>query len=216
MKIIFGGSFDPVHVGHLRVATELSELFNGCEVALLPCKLPVHKAATFLPAAQRLSLLRAAVAADDDLGGMPLNGSHLTLDERELARESESFTYTTLCELKAEGQSVVLSVGTDAALSLASWHRSEAFFELCNLVILQRPGYQHEELTKVLTLLGFDVVTDVDQLQAATEGKALLVPVTQLDISSSDIRVRAAKGKSVRYLVPDAVNRIICDNHFFR
>jgi len=206
MKIVFGGTFDPVHNGHLRVATELSELFDDGEVALMPCKLPVHKAQSSLSQQQRLVLLDAAVA-----------DSHcLTVDDRELQRTSESYTYTTLAELAETESNVVFSVGTDAALNMRTWYKSERLAGLCNLVVLKRPGYVESELTNVLKDLGFELVTTAEGLLSCASGGALLVSVTQLDISSSDIRNRIRRGKSVRYLVPDAVHQIICDNHLFK
>lgn len=206
MKIIFGGSFDPVHNGHLRIATELSELFRGHPVELVPCKVPVHKDGLAVSPEQRLQILQSAVE----------DNPVLLVNSCELDREGVSDSYTTLVNLVDEGLGpVVMAVGTDSALGLGSWYRASELSGLCHLVVLKRPDYEEGPLKLELAALGFELVSDPSLFEICAFGKAFLFDVTQLQISSSDIRRRIAQNMTIKYLVPDAVQRIICNNRFY-
>lgn len=207
MRIIFGGSFDPVHNGHLQVAVELSEFFGGHRVDLLPCKKPVHKSESTLTSDQRLMILKAALLGEPALG----------LDCREIAREGPSYSVDTLKELGSTNDDpVVMAIGTDSALSLESWYQSDEFSQLCNLVVLKRPGFDDTDLCVRLECSGFEVVSgEAPELRSTKAGLVTIIPVTQLEISSSEIRTRIAQNLSIKYLVPNAVREIICDNHFY-
>lgn len=207
MRIIFGGSFDPVHNGHLQVAVELSEFFGGHQVDLLPCKQPVHKSQSTLTSDQRLMLLEAALLGEPSLG----------LDCREIAREGPSYSVDTLKELGSSSEDpVVMAIGTDSALSLESWYLPDQFSQLCNLVVLKRPGFDDADLCVRLKCLGFEVVSgEALELRSTKAGLVTIIPVTQLEISSSEIRTRVAQNLSIKYLVPNAVREIICDNRFY-
>lgn len=206
MKIIFGGSFDPVHNGHLRIATELSELFSGHGVELVPCKIPLHKAALSVSAEARRSLLEAAVQ----------DNPVLSVNTCELDREGSSDSFTTLKSFFDQGIApVVMAIGTDSALGLESWYRASELAGLCNLVVMKRPDFDGGALGALLESLGFEVCEDVAQLEQTESGKAYFYDVTQLQISSSDLRRKIAQNLSIKYLVPDAVQKIICDNQFY-
>lgn len=206
MKIIFGGSFDPVHNGHLRIATELSELFFGHPVELVPCKVPVHKGALTVSPEQRLQILQSAVE----------DNPVLLVNSCELDRKGPSDTYTTLTNLVEQGLGpVVMAVGTDSALGLASWYRASELSGLCHLAVLKRPDYEDGPLKRELEALGFELESNPSVCETCAFGKAFLFDVTQLQISSSDIRRRIAQNMSIKYLVPDAVQQIICDNRFY-
>ena len=206
MKIIFGGSFDPIHNGHLRIATELSELFSGRCVEFVPCKIPLHKSSLNVSPDARLSLIQMAVEGD----------SRLAVNTCELEREGVSDSFTTLSILVAEGCApVVMAVGTDSALSLDTWHRADELSALCHLVVLKRPDYDDSDLKGVLQRMGFGVTNSISELESTSSGKAYLLEVTQLEISSSAIRRKIAQNLSIKYLVPDAVDQIICNNQLY-
>lgn len=206
MKIIFGGSFDPIHNGHLRIATELSEAFPGSCVDLVPCKIPLHKSSLNVSPDARLSLIRAAVEGDPNLNVNPC----------ELEREGVSDSFTTLSRFFTDGLSpIVMAVGTDSALSLEKWHRANELSTLCHLVILKRPDYDDSALNVVLGRLGFDLANTISELESRDSGKVYLLDVTQLEISSSVIRRKIAQKMSIKYLVPDAVQQIICNNQLY-
>lgn len=200
-----GGSFDPVHIGHLRIATELAEYFEE-PLHLLPCKEPVHKKASRASSEQRFDMLRAAVVED----------KLLFVDERELRRTSDSYTIDTLLELRqnVEGP-LVMAVGSDSALALASWRQASEFSKHCHLVVLKRPGSSHALLSSVLEELDFCLVKTKDALCSVEAGMAVELEVSQLDISSSNLRERVRQQKSIRYLVTDAVESYICDNSLY-
>jgi len=206
MKIIFGGSFDPVHNGHLRIATELSELFSGHPVDLVPCKVPVHKASLTVAPGMRLEILQAAVKDDPKL----------LVNSCELNRAGPSDSFTTVTAMVEQGLGpVVMAVGTDSALGLGSWYRAGELSGVCNLVVLKRPDYDEEPLKIVLEALGFELVSGISAFKSSAFGKAYLFDVTQLQISSSEIRRKIAQNMSIKYLVPDAVQQIICNNRFY-
>jgi len=208
MKVILGGTFDPVHFGHLRMATELAEALAVSEVSLLPCFKAVHKQGVAATAEQRLKMLELAVEGD------PL----LSVDVRELARKESSYTYDTLVQLKEElpNESIVLAMGSDAFDSLPSWYKVERFAELCHVVVMQRPGSVSDTLGQGARTLGFTPVSGFESLSTASVGLFLELQLNLLEISSSDIRGRAEQGQSIRYLLPSAVSDFICDNAIYQ
>ncbi len=199
---LFGGTFDPVHSGHLRVALDAREGLGLDEVRLLPAREPPHRPPPGATPEQRRDLLEAAV---DGVRG-------LRVDARELARPGPSYTVDTLAELRDEvgpEQPLVLLVGVDAFHGLPDWHRWHALFDLAHLVVLQRPG-QVPGLSPALAAEVDARATDAAaDLHGAPSGRVLAWRVTQLEISASDIRARVAAGRSIRYLVPDRVHDTI-------
>lgn len=205
MYVFMGGSFDPVHLGHLRIAAEVAEYLDA-PLHLLPCKEPVHKKAAWAGPDQRLEMLELAVAGD----------KRLVVDDRELRRASASYTIDTLMELKQTiGLPVVMAVGSDSALALASWRKAQEFSKLCHLLVLKRPGSSHAALPSVLEALKFQTTATVQDLCSVDAGMAMELEVSQLDISSSDLRERVRQKKSIRYLVTGAVEGYICDNGLY-
>ncbi|KZZ40609.1 hypothetical protein A3758_07735 [Oleiphilus sp. HI0118] len=206
MKIIFGGSFDPIHIGHLRIATELSEAFSDRCVDIIPCKNPLHKSQLNVSPEARLSLIQAAVEGD----------ARLAVNACELEREGVSDSFTTLSKLSKGGHSpIVMAIGTDSALGLDSWYKADELAELCHMVVLKRPDYSSFELEDVFRRLGFEFASTVAELEECGAGKVYLLDVTQLEISSSVIRRKIAQNLSIKYLVPDAVHQIICNNRLY-
>ena len=134
MICILGGTFDPVHFGHLRPALDVQQTLGVEKVWLLPCGLPPHRARPGLSAAQRLELLELAIDAEDGLA----------IDGRELQRDGPSYMVDTLESLRVEAgeQPVCLALGVDALAQLDSWHRWRDILSLCHLVVMQRPGGQ--------------------------------------------------------------------------
>lgn len=199
---ILGSSFDPIHVGHLRVALELKQDLNLTEVRFIPSGHPPHRAVSVASDAQRLAMIKAA------LTGQP----GFTLDDRELRRSGPSYTIDTLVSLRAElGDDIPLCLilGQDAFAKLDTWRRWLELISFAHIVVVQRPG-QHTRFSDELTKLLVDKrITDPHLLTRQTAGCILNWPVTQLDIASSHIRASVAGGKSIQYLVPDAVEKMI-------
>ena len=195
---VLGGTFDPVHFGHLRAAVELREALGLDEVRLLPCGSPPHREPPVASGADRLAMLEAAVAGEPGLA----------VDTRELERAGPSYMVDTLASLRTElgpARPLCLLLGTDAFAGLDRWHDWRRIPELAHLVVAQRPGAELPAAGPVAELLRERRVSEVQALRCAGAGKVYIVHVTRLEISASDIRRRLAAGRSVRYLLPDAV-----------
>jgi nicotinate-nucleotide adenylyltransferase len=204
---IFGGSFDPVHFGHLRPALEILEALSLDHMRFIPSGLPPHRAAPVAGAAQRLAMLQAAVAEEP----------RFLVDERELKRKAPSYSFDTLEELRREqpGDRLVLALGLDAFLGFTSWHRWQELLELTHLVIVHRPGSALETHGEIAMLVQEREVEDAEALMAEPAGRMIFLPVTQLEISSSQVRETAARGGDVRWLVPEPVRLLIQDSHCY-
>lgn len=198
---IFGGTFDPVHYGHLRTAFEVRRALGLREVRFVPAGDPPHRAPPQLPAARRLELVRAAIR--DEPG--------FVADDRELRRAGRSYTVLTLEELRAAEPRVPLCLiaGMDAFLGLPTWHRWEELLQLAHLVVAPRPGYAVPAAGVLGDLLAAHRAGSAADLRSAPAGRILFQPVTQLEISSTGLRELLAAGGDPRYLLPDAARELI-------
>lgn len=197
MIALFGGTFDPLHLGHMRVAWEASEVLD-CPVRLVPARTPPHRPEPVASAAQRVTILRTALAGQQ----------RLLLDTRELERDQPSWSVDTLTGLRAEvGDSVpiVLLVGADAFVGLPTWHRWQTVLELAHIGVLTRPGHTGDVPQAVRDVFPGCASSDVQDLRASTHGRVLHIEVTALDISASQVRGLLAAGREPRYLLPDAL-----------
>ena len=190
---IFGGTFDPVHLGHLSVAWEAAELLDA-EVRLLPASVPPHRAPPIASAAQRVAILRAALHGQ----------SRLTIDTRELDRAGPSWTIDTLRELRAEqgDRPLVLLLGADAFAGLASWHRWRELFEATHIGVLSRPGISADLPDELEREVAGRRIADAVGLRVLPAGKVVELAVTPLEISATRIRELLAAGRDPRYLLP--------------
>lgn len=190
---IFGGTFDPVHLGHLCVAWEAAELLDA-EVRLLPASVPPHRGVPVASATQRAAILREALKGQ----------SRLTLDTRELNRLGPSYTIDTLHELRAEQgeRPLVLLVGADAFAQLTSWHRWSELFEVAHIAVLSRPGISARLPDALERELIGRRIADAANLRGLPAGKVIELTVTPLEISATHIRKLLAAGRDPRYLLP--------------
>lgn len=198
---VFGGTFDPVHYGHLRTALELLEYAGLAEMRFMPAGTPPHRATTHADARTRLALVQAAIEGEP----------RFCVDDRELERDGPSWTVDTLRELRAEygARPVCLVVGMDAFLGLPTWHRWEEILELAHLLVAHRPGWEAPGDGVLGQLLHERRVESGAALRAAPAGRIGICAVTQLEISSSAIRELVRAGREPRYLVPDPVCRLL-------
>ncbi|WP_293001377.1 nicotinate-nucleotide adenylyltransferase [Nevskia sp.] len=200
---VFGGTFAPIHNGHLRLAIELREKLGLSEVLVIPSARPPHRAAPGVSAERRLEWVRLGVG--DEPG--------LTVDAREVRRLAASgvpsYTYDTLAELKAEHPDtpLMLLLGDDAANQLHTWHRWRELFELANLVFVERPYEPPAPSAELAAFLRGRKAPSIDALHQRAAGWWLPVSVPPLAISSTRVRQLLQAGRSVRGLVPDAVIR---------
>ena len=191
---VLGGTFDPVHIGHLAVAWEAAELLDA-EVRLMPAAVPPHRTPPVASPAQRVALLRAALAGQD----------RLRLDLRELERPGPSYTVDTLEALRAERgeRPLVLLMGADAFAGLPTWHRWERLFDLAHLGVLARPGTPPDWPDALRAAAQGRLADPADRWRDRPAGHVLPLDVTPLDISATRIRRLLADGRSPRYLVPE-------------
>lgn len=193
---ILGGTFDPVHLGHLCVAWEASELLDA-EVHLVPASVPPHRPPPVATVDQRVAMLRAALAGQD----------RLSLDLRELERAGPSYSVDTLAELRAEhgDRPLVLLVGADAFAGLTSWHRWPELFELAHVGVLSRPGDPLAWPQALQAAVEGRRVETFDAVHARPAGCVIWLDVTPLAISATRIRDLLAVGRLPRYLLPDGL-----------
>ncbi|NYS62184.1 nicotinate-nucleotide adenylyltransferase [Vreelandella salicampi] len=200
---MFGGTFDPVHLGHLRSGVELCESLELDQLHMMPAPQPPLRDRPQVSAEQRLALLKAGI------GDTP----RLVADDRELRREGPSYSLLTLEALRSDygiEARLIMALGQDAFLKLADWHQPERLFELAHIVVMARPGYSPKRSQALLELLAGREVNSVGELMAAPHGGVLPVTLpSPMGISATGIRRRLAKGGSVRYLLPEAVEREI-------
>lgn len=201
---IFGGTFDPVHYGHLRSALEVKELFGLSEVRLIPSSLPPHRTQPVATAAQRLQMLELAIKKQPDL----------IVDTRELDREGHSYMVDTLCSLRKDfpGQTLLLFIGSDAFSGLKFWHRWRHLFDYAHIVVMTRPGFAMSALGDTYQAR---LTADKVQLEQSTAGKLFFQAVTQLDISATAIRQMIAENRNPGFLLPDAVIEYIRSNRLY-
>lgn len=194
---VFGGTFDPVHIGHLRAAWEASEALDA-EVRLVPAKTPPHRPQPVASARERAALLRTALRGQDRLG----------LDLRELDRAGPSYTFDTLTSLRAEVgglRPLVLLIGADAFAELSAWHRWRELFGLAHVCVLTRPAQIPEMSRELAAEVSARRVDDVEALRADACGRVLHMVVSALGISATRIRRLLASGREPRWLVPQAL-----------
>jgi len=197
---LLGGTFDPIHFGHLRMAQELAESLSLDEVRFIPSANPPHKAPPLVSAEHRAVMVQLAIA------GNPI----FKFDDRELHRTGASYTIDTLLSLRSElveSTSLVLFMGSDAFTKFNTWHRWQEIIQLCHIALVQRPLISIKEpLPKVLdTFLHNHYTENAEDLHESSAGYVTMQPITPLDISSTAIRNSLQSGHSASYLMPDTV-----------
>lgn len=195
--VILGGTFDPVHIGHLRVALEAAEALS-VPVRLMPAHVPPHRSAPVASAAQRVAMLRVALAGQD----------RLQLDTRELDRSEPSYTVDTLRQMRTEygaARSLILLLGADAFAGLPTWHNWRELLDLAHIAVMTRPGHDTSLPANLETVVVARRASGVADLRATPSGKVLDLPVTPLEVSASAVRALLAAGRDPRWLVPDAL-----------
>lgn len=204
---LFGGTFDPVHYGHLRCADEARQKLALSQLYLLPAGNPVHRASPRATPAQRLEMLQLA----------QVEFPSLAIDSRELHRSGPSYMVDTLRELRSifPQRSVCLLIGQDAANRLHEWHEWEQLFSLANLVILTRPGenadYRHDLAKKINKRL----VTEVQEIASSSAECVLQLQVSPVDISATTIQSMMRLGRSPKSMMPDSVLHYIEENRLY-
>lgn len=205
---LFGGTFDPIHIGHLRLALELKQQLALSEMHLLPCYLPPHRATPGASAAQRVAMLELALQGCREL----------MLDTRELRRDKPSYTVDTLTEVRAElgkDTSLSLCMGMDSFCTLDRWHEWQQLIRLAHIVVVERPGYSVPLVGPVAELVRRHGAGP-QMLHSAAMGAVVITAPRALAISATDIRTQLRAGVSPQFLVPDAVLNYIEAEQLYR
>ncbi len=209
---IMGGTFNPIHYGHLAAAEEVRDRLGLDRVLFIPAYIPPHKQEKERPtAAQRREMVSLAVA------GNPA----FSVSDIELERRGTSYTVDTIEALRSSSPdtSFFFIAGLDSFLDIRTWHRWEYLLGLCAFAVLSRPGYRFSDLTALDFMKGFE--GDLDALDRQTIQHVRIQPrgfdlslqvIPQYDISSSDIRARVRERRSIKYLLPESVEHYIITN----
>lgn len=207
---IFGGTFDPIHFGHLRAALELTQTLPLAKIRFIPCQTPVHKASTQASVNDRLAMLHLAIDEENTFD----------CDEIELNRTSPSYMFDTLVSLHQQlpMTPLCLILGTDAFHQLPKWYRWQELIEYCHFIIMGRPNYRSEfnHNTALQHVFEQHKIDDNALLTQNTFGSILVHKVSQLEISSTLIRQLIQQGQSPRYLLPQSVLNYINEHQLYR
>ena len=204
---VFGGTFDPIHCGHLRTAFELWQELKLAEIRFLPTGSPPHREKLYASPEQRLEMVRAAVA----------DQPAFIVDDREVRRSGVSYSVDTLAELRHEypQRSLCLLLGMDAFLGLPHWHRWRELLTLAHIVVAHRPGW-HAPTSGPLGEVMVDHGTgSIRDLHDEPCGRIYVHAGTQLEISSTELRALLVAGRDPRYLVPEEVRQIIFETRCY-
>lgn len=206
--VIFGGTFDPIHFGHLRTALEIKEYLDVDCVRLIPTGEPVHRGATQASAKQRFTMAEKSVCDEPAL----------QIDDIEQRGEIDGYTVNTVSHLRqgiGREQSLIMVLGMDSFLSLPSWHRWQELLDYTHLLIVSRPGYRFELTSELKIFYEANLCKNVNDLKMSPSGKILIQEFTAVDISATAIRNIIRSGKSPRFLLPDAAWDFIKREHLY-
>ena len=194
---IFGGSFDPVHLGHLKTAKSIKKELNFERLFLLPCHDPVHKNSLHYSPKQRLEMLNLAIK----------DYPSLEIDTREIDREGNSYMIDTLADLTEEfkGKTICLIIGMDSFLSFKTWKKWDEFARLVHLIILPRNTDRLAENN----LETFNLALDKSDLNISSSGLLYFSNSELIDISSTDIRGKIASNQNLDGLMPSPVIKFL-------
>lgn len=204
---LLGGTFDPVHYGHLRPAQQLKQQLGFDEVRLLPCYRPVHRDTPTASAEQRTRMLELALEEFPEL----------RLDTRELERDEPSYSLHTLRELRAEQPDATFCwiLGFDAFQLFHTWHQWRQVLSLTHLLVVHRPGYSAGLNDSLLDLLSRHQVNDMQALRQSPAAAVLMLELDAPDISSTDLRQRLANSESAQGQLPGSVEEWLNKNSIY-
>ena len=205
---LLGGTFDPIHFGHLRVALEAIEQLDLQKVHFIPCKHPVHKAAANASKEHRLAMLKLAIE----------NEPQFMIDEQELWRESPSYIFETLQANRQlhPNTPLVLILGSDSFANITTWNNWENIPDIAHLAVIKRPNYTIDETANVYQALHTRFTEDKTTLHNSLSGNIIFISGTQLDIASTHIRHLIRNNQNPRFLTPNSVLEYIQLNSLYK
>jgi nicotinate-nucleotide adenylyltransferase len=204
---IFGGTFDPVHVAHLRAAEEFAEILELDTVLMMVSAVPPHREPPIASAIDRLKMLELAVR----------DNALLEASDLEVKREGFSYTLDTIRKIRSEygGSIPYLALGMDAFFEITTWHRPEDVMAEAHIIVLNRPGFEVDLVFTISQQLYTQYQIKDDLLVHESGATVRIIQVTSMDLSSSTIRSLIARGRSIRYLVPQPVLKYIQQNNIY-
>lgn len=213
---LFGGTFDPVHNGHLRMALELTEQLQLDDMRLMPSHRPPHKDVVGCSSEDRAAMVALAIA----------DCPQLSLDRREMERDAPSFMVDTLTEVRREvgpEVSLILAMGMDSLVNLDSWHRWRELTDLAHLLVVARPGWHLPEqgaladfLRQHQAAMGQTPMDNKDKLYSQAQGAVVIQQLSLLPISATEIRRQIRAGESPQFLLPESVWAYIQRQQLYR
>ena len=200
--LVFGGTFDPVHRGHIESVCAVARLLADVDVSLVPCQIPAHRPTPAASPEDRLKMLELAVGSLD----------RVFVDDCELRREGTSYTFDTLLDYReklGESGSLLFLMGFDSWVTLPDWHRWEELTDLAHLLILERPGADQESPDVLRRWCETRQVQDPKEMLNSASGNICFLSLDQIDVSASRLREAIAEGDSIEGNVhPLVVNYI--------
>lgn len=203
---VLGGSFDPVHRGHVAAANFALDFLQAERVKMIPCHVPNHKAMLDAEAAHRMAMLEIATA----------HFPRIEVDPIELRSDRVSYTVDTLAELRRGQETLVFVMGVDSFNSLPQWHDWRRIFDLTHLLVLSRPGSTFSEATLSLAGKEARLVETLKELLARPNGSVIHCPDFHYDVESSEIRTRLLRGDDVSAELDEGVVQYIRDKGLYR
>ena len=204
---IFGGSFDPIHFGHLQTAFVIKQVLNFDEVCFIPLGIPPHRESPIAEAKLRLEMVQIAIK--DQHG--------FTFDDREIIKKEPSYSVNTLKEFRQENplRSICMILGMDTFLSLPEWYKWAEILEFCHIIVANRPGWRVPDVGIIGDLVSKRNTNCIQDLHNENFGRIYFHDVFQLQISSSDIRKLLGIGCDPCFLLPDSVLEIIKESRCY-
>lgn len=205
---VYGGSFDPVHNGHLRIAWEIYQQLDLAKVLLVPSHRPPHRAQPHASPQQRIEMLSVATA---DVDGFEI-------ERCELDSSATSYTVHTLEQLRQRygaEQPLALIMGGDAFMGIRDWHEWPRLLDLAHIIVAKRPSHPVTLNDELHTFFSPRRIDDSTMLAQKPSGYWMIQPVTQLDIASSTIRRLIASGDGARFLAPESVLTYVQQNNLY-
>lgn len=204
---IFGGTFDPIHYGHLRTAFEMLQALRFAEVRFVPSGDPPHRGETYAPARLRLEMVQAATASEPSF----------IVDDCELRRDGPSYSVDTLAAMRQEQPDTPMSLilGMDAFIGLTSWHRWDEILDYAHIVVAHRPGWRAPDIGPLGEMISKHGTHRIEDLHEQRNNRIHIHAVTQLEISSTEIRDLVVAGRDPRFLMPDVVRDVIVNSQCY-
>ena len=206
---LFGGTFNPVHNGHLRIATELAELLPVSELRMMPCGISPDIDKKAIPGQQRMKMLQIGIGDENPT---------LTIEAIELQRTTPSYSIDTVTFIRKNlGPSVplFLCLGMDALASINSWNRWEQLLDFCHIAVSSRPGFSAPKKGPLFEWINQHSCADLSKLEERPAGHIYFCDLTMLAVSSTIIRDKVKCGDSIRYMAPDGVVNYIQQHRLY-